>query len=127
MTTGIAAARNQGTTCKLHYKKIRTSINLPALSEMFARLESPSILGGNSAKKDAGRFSYWAAYPKDVFEFRSGQKEPFVKLQKTLDKYKETARATTQGCPYEGFFAADGSDILATNLVDTSKDCQRQQ
>ena len=68
--------------CKVHYKKIRASIDLPALSEMFSGLKSASILGGNAAKADADRFSYWAAEPKEVFEFKAGQKEPFGKLQK---------------------------------------------
>ena len=88
MTTGTVTANNKTILCKLHYKKIRASVNLPALSEIFARLESASILGGNSAKKDADRFRYWAAQPKDVFEFRAGQKNPFGKLQQVLDKYK---------------------------------------
>jgi para-aminobenzoate synthetase component 1 len=88
MTTATIAEKNQNVTCKLHYKKIPASVNLLAISEMFARLKSPSILGGNAAKKDADRFSYWAAEPKDVFEFRAGQKKPFEKLQFALDKYK---------------------------------------
>ena len=74
--------------CKVHYKKIRASVDLPALSEMFSRLKSASILGGNAAKADADRFSYWAAEPKEIFESKTGQKDPFGKLQKVLDKYK---------------------------------------
>jgi len=85
---GTVAANNKCILCKLHYKKIRAPINLPALNEIFAGLKGASIIGGNTAKKDADRFSYWAAEPKDVFEFRAGQKEPFEKLQKALDKYK---------------------------------------
>jgi len=60
----------------------------PALSEIFASLKRASILGANSAKKNADRFSYWAAQPKDVFKFRAGQKNPFGKLQQALDRYK---------------------------------------
>ena len=88
MTTETISVDNKSIACKLHYKKIRASINLPGLSEVFAGLKSPSIIGGNTAKTDADRFSYWAAWPKDVFEFRAGQKEPFGKLQQALDKYK---------------------------------------
>jgi para-aminobenzoate synthetase component 1 len=88
MTTAIISEKNQNVTCKLHYRKIHASVNLSAVSEIFARLKSPSILGGNPSKKDADRFSYWAAEPKDVFEFRTGQKDPFEKLQYALDKYK---------------------------------------
>ena len=88
MTTATIAEKKQNVNCKLHCRKILTSVNLPALGELFARLKSPSILGGNAAKKDADRFSYWAAEPKEVFEFQTGQKNPFEKLQYALDKYK---------------------------------------
>ncbi len=83
--TIISAKSN---TCVVHYKKIHAEVNLSALNKLFASLPSPSILGGNAAKKDAGRFSYWAAGPKEVFEFQASQKEPFEKLQRVLDKYK---------------------------------------
>jgi len=88
MTTGTIVAHNRIVFCTLHYKKIRTPINLPALNETFAQLESASILGGNTAKKDTDGFSYWAAEPKEVFEFRTGDRNPFEKLQHTTDKYK---------------------------------------
>ena len=64
------------------------SVNLPGLNEVFTRFSSASILGGNSAKADADRFSYWAAEPKEIFEFRTGEREPFEKLQKSLNKYR---------------------------------------
>jgi len=51
-------------------------------------LESSSIIGGNAARTDAGRFSYWAAQPKEILEFRAGQNDPFGKLQRALAKYK---------------------------------------
>ena len=88
MTTGTITAKNKSIVCKLHGKKICAPVNLPALSETFAQLQSPSILGGNGSKADADRFSYWAAEPKEVFEFRAGQKEPFEKSQRALVKYK---------------------------------------
>ena len=74
--------------CRLYYRKTRKPINLSVLSETFAALKNPSILGGNISKIDGDRFSYWAAEPKEIFEFRVGQKEPFAKLQKALNKYK---------------------------------------
>jgi len=121
MTTQTVTEKNnrqdglrQSIACKLHYKKIRTSINLPALSEMFARLKSPSILGGNPAKKNADRFSYWAAEPKDVFEFRAGQKEPFEKLQYALDKYKPE-RECLSGLP-KGIFCGGWAGYFSYEL-----------
>ncbi len=88
MTNATTIEKNKTISCKLHYKKISTPINLPAVSEIFAQLKSPSILGGNPAKKYTDRFSYWAAEPKNIFEFRAGQKTPFRKLHRVLDKYK---------------------------------------
>ena len=79
---------DRGILCRLHHRQIHKSINLPALSEIFATLKNPSIIGGNIARKDTERFSYWAACPKEIFEFRAGQNEPFTKLQRTLEKYR---------------------------------------
>jgi len=94
MTTGTVVETDnhqdglrQSILCKLHYKKIRAVIDLPALSEIFARQRSASILGGNISKVDADRFSYWASEPKELFEFKTGQKDPFEKLHKALTKY----------------------------------------
>jgi len=100
MTAGVVSKQDQSIVCKLHCKVIGESIDLPALSERFSNLKSASILGGNSAKADADRFTYWAAEPKEILEFRTGQKDPFGKLQKVLDKYKlqqETRHALPEG------------------------------
>ena len=89
----------------MHCRQIRVSADLPALSEVFCRLESASILGGNTARVEAGRFSYWAAEPREVFEFRSGQKRPFEKLQEALNKYKlEDCRDVNGNRPPKGMF-----------------------
>ncbi|MHC4624841.1 MAG: hypothetical protein ACYS4W_13165, partial [Planctomycetota bacterium] len=88
MTTGTAARTKRNTLCKLHCRRIPASVDLPALTHVFANLKGTSILGGNPAAKDAGRFSYWAACPKEVFEFRTGHKDPFRKLHTALDRYK---------------------------------------
>ena len=105
MTTVTVAKTDKHILCRLHYKQIRASVELPALSEIFSRLKSPSILGGNPAKVDADRFSYWAAEPKEIFEFKTGQKEPFEKLQKILAKYKiEDHQCNHTGLPLQGIF-----------------------
>ena len=84
MTVQTVTKIKKSVPCELHYKKINSSINLSALSQVFSNLKGTSILGGNSA----GRFSYWTAEPKEIFEFCSGQKKPFEKLAKAMDKYK---------------------------------------
>ena len=88
MTSGTIARTDMPTICKLHCRRVLTSAGLAALSEVFAGLESASILGGNIAKADAGGFSYWAAEPREILEFRSGQKEPFTRLHRVLSKYQ---------------------------------------
>jgi para-aminobenzoate synthetase component 1 len=88
MTTQTVAKTDKYIPCKLHYKKACISADLPALSELFTGRKLPSILGGNTAKAEADGFSYWAAEPKEAFEFHAGQKDPFEKLRKALDKYK---------------------------------------
>ncbi len=75
-------------SCRCHCKPIRISTNLPAISEAFAAQKSPSILGGNAAVAGAEGFSYWAAEPRETFEFNSGQTDPFGKLQRLLAKYE---------------------------------------
>jgi para-aminobenzoate synthetase component 1 len=88
MTIQTLTNANKSIACRLHYKKVPTSTDLPVLSELIASRKSPSILGGNIAKAEADRFSYWAAEPKEVFEFHAGQRCPFRKLQKAIVKYK---------------------------------------
>jgi len=88
VVAGTAAMNAPHFVCRLRCREIRASANLPGLCEVFARLESASILGGNPARADAGRFSYWAAQPKEILEFRTGQDDPFGKLQRALIKYK---------------------------------------
>ncbi|MBN1805338.1 MAG: chorismate-binding protein [Sedimentisphaerales bacterium] len=105
MTSGVAVKTDNPVLCKPHFKKIREFIDLAALSERFSNLKSVSILGGNSAKADADRFSYWAADPKEIFEFKTGEKEPFGKLQKVLNKYKiENDKGNHTGLPLQGMF-----------------------
>jgi para-aminobenzoate synthetase component 1 len=105
MTAGAVTKTDNVILCKLHCKEIRGSIDLPALSEKFADLKSASILGGNAAKADADRFSYWAAEPKEIFEFTTGQKDPFEKLQTVLNKYKiADHKGNHMGLPLRGMF-----------------------
>jgi len=87
MTAGTAFKSNDSVPCELRCRRVRASLALPALSEAVARLESASILGGNKAKTDADGFSYWAAEPRELFEFRAGQEDPFGTLHEVLTNY----------------------------------------
>jgi len=105
MTRDISTKANRGGTCRVHHRRIHVSVHLPALSQVFSRLESASILGGNSARADAGRFSYWAAEPRETFEFHAGQERPFEKLQNALARYKlEDHPGDQTGLPPHGMF-----------------------
>ena len=39
---------------------------------------------------DGGGFSYWAAEPREVFEFTAAQTDPFAKLESVLGRYRLT-------------------------------------
>jgi para-aminobenzoate synthetase component 1 len=86
--TSTVATSDKSILCRLHCRNIQTSANLPEISEASAGLKSPSIIGGNAARADAGRFSYWAAQPIEILEFKTGQHDPFGKLQRAIVKYK---------------------------------------
>jgi para-aminobenzoate synthetase component 1 len=88
VTFDIISAKDSAIRCNVHYKKIVATISLQALTELFSSLTGVCILGSNIAKKNTDGFSYWAAEPKEVFEFQNGQSNPFKKLQSVLDKYK---------------------------------------
>lgn len=103
--TNPAAMNDKRILCRLHFRKMRASIDLAALCETFAALKSASILGGNAAKADADGFSYWAAEPREVFEFTAGQKNPFGKLQRVLSKYRMAdGEGAGTGLPRRGIF-----------------------
>lgn len=83
----VASARDVRIPCTLHARRIRAAVPLPAISEVFAKRRSASILGANAAVVDGPRYSYWAAEPKDTFEFTEDGEEPFEKLETALARY----------------------------------------
>ncbi len=97
----MAGVRNGA--CRIHYKRIHTSTSIEALSETFSARPLPAILGGNPAKAKADGFSYWAAEPKEVFEFTSPQTDPFALLQRVLRRY-HLADAEKTDFPLAGAF-----------------------
>jgi len=74
--------------CRLHRRQVRSSATLDAISETFAQRPSASILGANPAVADSSGFSYWAARPREIFEFTAGQANPFPRLQDILTRYR---------------------------------------
>jgi para-aminobenzoate synthetase component I len=117
MTTSTFTGATRSIMCQLHCRKVNIPVNMPALSRLFAERKHPSILGGNLSVANAGRFSYWAAEPKEIFIFRKEQKEPFEKLQRILTKYKLSA--VPQNLPkgiftggWIGYFSYELSDFI---------------
>ncbi len=103
MTTATLPVRHKTLPCWLHYSKVNADINLASISETFSYLPDATILGGNPAKANADGFSYWAAKPKEIFEFRATEIKPFEKLQRALDKYR--LAETQNDLPKEMFTA----------------------
>lgn len=127
MTLATAEKTSEMLLCRLHLKKVHTSTSLPALCEVFSKLKAPSILGANPSRANADRFSYFAAQPKDMFVFHSGQKDPFAKLQKALDKY--TLDQTPSNLPngllppgWIGYFAYEIARFIETLPESTTDD-----
>ena len=87
MTCGQVAAGERQYVCRVHYRRVRSNTTLASLSETFSARPFPSILGGNPAKADADGFSYWAAEPREIFEFDAGGHDFFSKLQTVLGRY----------------------------------------
>ncbi len=87
--------------CTLHHRRIRTSAPLPAISEVFAKRGAASILGANASVANGPRFSYWAAEPREIFEFTQDSAAPFEKLETALAKYRLSEEPT--GLP-DGLF-----------------------
>ncbi len=117
--TKIIAVKDKCISCRLHCRRIDTPANLPGLSQVFSRRKSASIFGANSSRTDAGRFSYWAAEPKEIFEFKTGQKNPFENLHEAISKYKLDNSAINTGLPkgiflggWIGFFSYELSKFI---------------
>lgn len=93
---------------QLSSRRVKTSAEMPALSQLISERETPAVIGGNSAKDG---FSIWAANAKETFTFSSGEREPFEKLQSALNKYKlsqETGDELPKGmfrCGWIGYFS----------------------
>lgn len=88
MTTGTVTSKDTSIPCCLHCKQIRASVDLAALNQVFASRRWPSILGGNISKADADGVTYWAAEPREIFEFHARQRDPFRRLHEALTKYR---------------------------------------
>jgi len=67
--------------CKIVYRtKVFADVEVPTLAHFFSSLPNPAILTG-------GRYSYFAAEPAEIFEFKIGEENPFEKLRAILNKY----------------------------------------
>ncbi len=129
MTTSTETIRDSAKTieCKLHFKKLSLSVGLEGLSQLFSQLKNPAILGGNSAKTGDDKFSYWAADPREVFEFKTSDKEPLASLKNVLNKYKlsnVSVAGLPEGifcCGWIGYFSYDLNRYLE-EVVDTAID-----
>jgi len=72
----------------LRFRKVISPATPPGMTQVVSVRNLPSVLGGNVSVADGNRFSTWAAEPKEVLQFWGGDKDPFVKLQQVLDKYR---------------------------------------
>ena len=73
--------------CRLVFEKASRQVELDKLTRYFSSLSNPSILGGAVFNSERNRYSYFAAEPVEIFEFFTGQTNPFEKLKVILNKY----------------------------------------
>lgn len=106
-----AAGKNR--KCKIHHRQIHSSVQLQSLSLLISQSENPFIFGGNKAKADNGRFSYWTAKPIETFEFNTSDKKPFEKLQEVLDRYESEENIETLP---EGIFCGGWAGYFSYEL-----------
>ena len=104
MTAEALETKNPCIHCTLHCRSLPAPVDLQALSLALADRRSPSILGANVSVKEAGRFSYWAAEPREVFEFRPGSSDPLGQLEDLLGKYRLCDSPTGQRSLPDGMF-----------------------
>lgn len=93
--------------CRLHCRPVRSTASFDALSEVFARRPSATILGANPSVADAAGFSYWAAEPRETFELTAEQTDPFSILSEAMRKYRlteEDACSTQTDVPPSAMF-----------------------
>ncbi|MBW8016622.1 MAG: aminodeoxychorismate synthase, component I [Planctomycetes bacterium] len=97
---------------KIVFEKLDIDVLLASVSEVFARLELASILGGNDGVCEGNRFSVWAGEPLEVFEVCANDEDVFGKLKVALEKYSvDTCRCgLPEGmfcCGWIGYFSYD--------------------
>jgi para-aminobenzoate synthetase component 1 len=101
-------------TCTLHTRSIPWPLPIACLNECFGSLPLPCILGGNHARIQGGGFSYWAAEPRETFEFRAHQQAPFDNLKTVLNKYH--LAQTPSSCLPSGLFPGGWMGFFSYDL-----------
>ena len=74
--------------CKIAFKKSFCDVRLDSLCKLFSKLDTTSILGGNSCGSSQNRYSYFAAEPIEIFQLDGSDTDHFSKIQRVIDKYR---------------------------------------
>jgi para-aminobenzoate synthetase component I len=126
MNARTSAKPDDNILCEVFAQNVEVGVSLDALNEYYMALPLPSILGGNTA--EAGRFSYWAAEPVEVFEHRLDQPQPLERLHAALSKYRipektQTSWPQAMFCGgWVGYFSYDLSRFIERLPVTTIDD-----
>lgn len=84
----VHTTENENSICtRVHCRRIARELPLSSLCETFSKLENPSILGGHSAEIENNNYSYFAAQPADIFEFKLGEEGFEEKLNQLFSRY----------------------------------------
>jgi len=102
---------------RLHLAPADMSPSLAALNQTFASLKDPVILGGCQNIQCWNGFSCWLAEPLGIFEFHSGNHDPFEKLDNILNQYRIETSDLPQSMfkgGWVGFFAYELNRFIET-------------
>lgn len=92
---------------------------MSALTSVIAEQDGAVILGGNEASTWASRWSLWGIRPYEVFECNSKERNPLVKLQQYINRYRlQQVETMDSPCPFVGgwigFFSYDLGRFIET-------------
>ena len=114
--------------CRVRYRKSPLCPKPRSVTELFSRLENPTILGANAARSGTERYSYWACRPAEVFEYYDKEENWANLLEQTIGKYQlaekrpKKLRADVFCGGWMGYFAYELGGLIEPSVPGPAAD-----
>ena len=115
MISGSSGAPG-GIECLFKICEYENDVSLESLARVFSELRSPAILGGNTAKTQDNRYSYFAAEPLETIEFNSADLDLKSCIETISSKYCLSPSSDT--CNLKDVFKGGWIGYLSYDLKD---------